>query len=392
MSITINKTINTLNVGDRERQKLVDYVNAAGLAQAASIIVDEDRRNLRVDFQTKGIQIEVISSEGQSVRFDAMARNLSNRGFAFFHGQFVHMDARCKLYLPQSNDDQVYCIEGRITRSRHIRGLIHEVVMVFDHPIDLTRFVKLGSSQFKKNMLDRGDDRAGHVIVAVMGEQKRALKSAVTPKVLDEQNITFHHGLRFSPGVVCVIGLPCKDGTQINAIGRISSCEKLDKEIYVINVKYDKPVDCSNVITWMDDWVDVIPDARKALVIDDDLDSNRLLIARLKQMDINATAVTTGSEGYKIISEQDIDVIMLDIHLGEEMGYDVSVKLRELGYEGPIVAISADDCLSTEGHSLASGCNTFLSKPIKPEALKAILARLWNSQQELPVLEDVMVG
>lgn len=390
MSQTINKTINTLNIGERDRQKLVDYVNAAGQAQAL-VIVDQDRRNLRVDFRNKGIQIEVISQEGQIVRFEVVSRNLSNRGFAFIHGQFVHNDMRCRLFLPQSNDDRVYSLEGFITRSRHIKGLIHEVVMIFDHPIDLTRFVKLGPSQLKKNMRDRGDDRAGHVIVAMMGKQKRALKFAVTPKVLDEQNISFHHGLRFSEGVVCVVGLPCKDGSQLNVLGKISNCEMLDENVYVVNVKYDQSIDCRNVITWMDEWVDVIPESRKALIIDDDPDCNRLLLARLQRMDINAKAVLTSAEGYKIVRQENIDVILLDIHLGKEMGYDVSIKLRELGYEGSIIAISADDCLSTEGHSLASGCNTFLSKPIKPEELREIIARLWTSQKKI-AQEEVLVS
>ena len=135
MTAISNSTINTLNVGIRDRQKLVDYVNALGHQQAALTVNDSDRRNLRVDFQNKNIQLEVIPEDGAAVRFDVVARNLSNRGFAFIHGQFVHMDVRCRLYLPQINDDRVYSVEGYITRSRHIRGLIHEVVMIFDHPI-----------------------------------------------------------------------------------------------------------------------------------------------------------------------------------------------------------------------------------------------------------------
>jgi CheY-like chemotaxis protein len=328
-----------------------------------------------------------LPEEGQSVRFDVVSRNLSNRGFAFIHGQFVHIDVRCRLYLPQINDDRIYCVEGNITRSRHIKGLLHEVVMIFDHPIDLTRFVKLAPTQLKKNMRDRGDDRAGHVIVAMMGRNKRTLKFAVTPKVLDGENLTFHHGLRFSPGVVCVVGLPCKDGSQINAVGKIDRCDQVDENVYVVNVKYDKPMDCSNVITWMDQWVDIIPDARRALIIDDDPDSNRVLAMRLKQMDIESKISITSMQALNMLNDQKFDVILLDIYLGEELGFDVSMKLRETGYDGPIIAISSDDSLITEGHSLASGCNTFLSKPIKAQALQEILARLWNSQDQLAEVE-----
>ena len=382
MTSIANPTIKTLNVGTRDRQKLVDFVNALGQQQAAMVVSDTDRRNLRVDFQVKNIQLEVIPEDGQAVRFEVLARNLSNRGFAFIHGQFVHIDVRCRLFLPQVNDDRVYCVEGYITRSRHIKGLIHEVVMIFDHPIDLTRFVKLAPSQLKKNLRDRGDDRAGHIIVAMMGRDNRTLKFAVTPKVLDNENITFHHGLRFNPGVVCVIGLPCKDGTQISAVGRIDTCQQIEDNAYVVNVKYDKPIDSTKVIAWMDQWVDVIPDSRKALIIDDDPDSNRVLDYRLKQLDIKTTVCNTSTQAIGILQQENIDVVMLDIYLGEELGFDVSMKLREIGYRGPIVAMSSDDSLNTEGHSLASGCNTFLSKPFKTEALQEVLARLWNHKDQ----------
>lgn len=381
MAIAANQTINTLNVGLRDRQKLVDFVNALGRTQAALVVADTDRRNLRVDFQTRNIQLEVIPEDGEAVRFDIVARNLSNRGFAFIHGQFVHIDVRCRLFLPQLNDDRIYCVEGFITRSRHIKGLIHEVVMIFDHPIDLTRFVKLAPTQLKKNMRDRGDDRAGHIIVAMMGRENRTLKFAVTPKVLDNENISFHHGLRFNPGVVCVVGLPCKDGTQISSVGRIASCNKIEENVYVVNVQHDKPIDSTKVITWMDQWVDVIPDSRKALVIDDDPESNRVISTRLKQLDIQSVISTCSQQAYDMIREHKIDVVMLDIHLGQELGYDVSLKLRQMGYDGPIVAMSSDDSLNTEGHSLASGCNSFLSKPIRPDALHELLARLWNSNE-----------
>ncbi len=379
MGMTLNPTIKTLNVGDRDRQKLVSFVNALGKQQAANVIIDNDRRNLRVDYSAKNIQLEVLPEDSEVVKFDVVARNLSNRGFAFIHGQFVHIDVRCRLYLPQINDDRVYCIEGYITRSRHIKGLIHEVVMIFDHPIDLTRFVKLAPSQMKKNMRDRGDDRAGHIIVAMMGRENRTLKFAVTPKVLDDENITFHHGLRFKPGIICVVGLPCKDGTQTSVSGRIDKCEQIEENVYVVNVKYDKPIDSSMVITWMDESQEVLPDARKALIVDDDPDANTLLELRLMQMSVKPIICTTSTEAMSILSKEQIDIVLLDIYLGEEVGFDVSMKLRQIGYEGPIVAMSSDNSLNTEGHSLASGCNSFLSKPIKPDALHEMLARLWNS-------------
>jgi len=176
------------------------------------------------------------------------------------------------------------------------------------------------------------------------------------------------------------VGLPCKDGSQISAVGRIESCNQIEENVYVVSVDYDKPIDCTQVITWMDQWIDVIPDARKALVIDDDPDSNRILDYRLKQMDVEPVIASSSEQAFDLLNEHKIDVVLLDIYLGEELGFDVSMKLREIGYDGPIVAISSDTSLNTEGHSLASGCNTFLTKPIKPKGLQEILARLWNSQ------------
>ncbi len=71
------------------------------------------------------------------------------------------------------------------------------------------------------------------------------------------------------------------------------------------------------------------------------------------------------------------DLILLDMQMPNLDGYATAQRLRENGYSGPIVALTADAMQTDMNKCLSAGCNDYLSKPVQKERLLEKVA-LWT--------------
>jgi two-component system CheB/CheR fusion protein len=69
------------------------------------------------------------------------------------------------------------------------------------------------------------------------------------------------------------------------------------------------------------------------------------------------------------------DLILLDMQMPNLDGYETAKHLRDRGYLGPIIALTADAMQGDMNRCLESGCNDYLSKPIDSHKLLDLVAR-----------------
>jgi len=109
----------------------------------------------------------------------------------------------------------------------------------------------------------------------------------------------------------------------------------------------------------------------KILIVDDDPLILKLLVALFGQ-DNDITVATSGHEGV-LLSEQDHDVILLDLQLPDMSGFDVlkAIKAKERMVATPIIFLTANQDLEIEESGITLGAVDFVTKPFSPAVLRA---------------------
>ncbi|QDT09266.1 PAS domain S-box protein [Planctomycetes bacterium K23_9] len=78
----------------------------------------------------------------------------------------------------------------------------------------------------------------------------------------------------------------------------------------------------------------------------------------------------------RITDGQTPDLILLDMQMPNLDGYQTAQQIRALGYEGPIIALTADAMQGDMKRCIECGCNDYLSKPIDATRLVKLVAEL----------------
>jgi len=121
--------------------------------------------------------------------------------------------------------------------------------------------------------------------------------------------------------------------------------------------------------------------AEKILIIDDDLDTLRLVGLMLQRQGYQIAAATNGQQGLEKALTDTPNLILLDIMMPEMDGYEVARRLRAnpQTVNIPIMMFTAKTQLDDKVAGFEVGADDYLTKPTHPSELqshvKALLAR-----------------
>lgn len=121
--------------------------------------------------------------------------------------------------------------------------------------------------------------------------------------------------------------------------------------------------------------------AQKVLIIDDDVDTLKLVGLMLQKEGYQIVAANSGFQGLEQAETENPDLILLDIMMPEMDGYEVSKRLRAnpLTADVPILMFTAKTQLDDKVTGFEAGADDYLTKPAHPAELsahvKALLSR-----------------
>ena len=111
------------------------------------------------------------------------------------------------------------------------------------------------------------------------------------------------------------------------------------------------------------------------ILVAEDNPVNRKLVTRLLgKAGISPVLVENGEEALATALEAQssgdpFDVILMDMQMPVLGGYDATRRLREEGYDLPIVALTAHAMSTDRQKCLDAGCNDYATKPVDREVL-----------------------
>jgi len=112
------------------------------------------------------------------------------------------------------------------------------------------------------------------------------------------------------------------------------------------------------------------------LIVEDDKYNAMYLKEIFKNNGYNVLHTKFGLDSVDIATNQDIDLILMDIRLPDISGYEVTGIIRKQKPDIKIIAQTAYATFKDRQRALDSGCNDYLSKPINKVLLIEVINRL----------------
>ena len=102
------------------------------------------------------------------------------------------------------------------------------------------------------------------------------------------------------------------------------------------------------------------------MVVDDDEDTVAILAHHLRREGFVPIEANSGAQCLKLVHENEVDVILLDLMMPEMDGFEVVQALRDNPEtaEIPIIMITARDDLDARAEGMRLGVSDFLAKPV----------------------------
>ena len=104
--------------------------------------------------------------------------------------------------------------------------------------------------------------------------------------------------------------------------------------------------------------------AGEVLLVEDNLVNQQVAKAMLKTLGIIPKLASRGGKAVELCQQHTFDLILMDIQMPGMDGYEATRQIRALGYNVPIIALTAAALIEDRDKALEAGMNEHLSKPI----------------------------
>lgn len=112
------------------------------------------------------------------------------------------------------------------------------------------------------------------------------------------------------------------------------------------------------------------------LLVEDNQVNQKVATRLLEKLGVAVTIAANGKEGIERVASQPFDLILMDCQMPVMDGFEATRRLRAMGVQTPIVALTANAMKGDAENCKAAGMDEFLSKPVRRKDLEQMLARI----------------
>lgn len=230
---------------------------------------------------------------------------------------------------------------------------------------------------------------ADSVLSMRVGGNPSHIQYAIIPFDISEKGIGILHGGYIHTGTECQVRLSNRHGGLGVHKGVVKHCALLSGVIHRIGVAFSQKI---NVVEYT---VAAVP--MRILVADDNPLIHHLVSSYLNKQNATAEFAESGQEAIESALKRSYDVIFMDLEMPEIDGFVAVRRLREDGYPGTIVALTAITEPDVIQRCMESGFDEYVSKPCnKGQFLEVItkfrreplVSSMINDAEMQPLIEE----
>ncbi len=131
---------------------------------------------------------------------------------------------------------------------------------------------------------------------------------------------------------------------------------------------------------------------RRILVAEDNITSQQVATGILERMGLRVDSVANGAEAIRALEMLPYDLVLMDVQMPEIDGLEATRRIRDVRSAVanrmiPIIATTANAMPGDREKCLAAGMNDYITKPLSPTALAAVLERWLSGDDAVPPVE-----
>ncbi|WP_442484426.1 response regulator [Aeoliella sp. SH292] len=116
------------------------------------------------------------------------------------------------------------------------------------------------------------------------------------------------------------------------------------------------------------------------LVVDDGDTNRKLIRLLLERAGAKVRLAENGQVAVDLATQASFDVVLMDMQMPVLDGYSATARIRERGFTGPVVALTAHAMKGDREKCELAGCTDYLSKPVEAGELYALLSKYIATQ------------
>ncbi|MEE4251592.1 MAG: sigma-54 dependent transcriptional regulator [Alcanivoracaceae bacterium] len=129
--------------------------------------------------------------------------------------------------------------------------------------------------------------------------------------------------------------------------------------------------------------------SQRVLVVDDEADLRELLVITLGRMKLEAEAVGTLSDAFRVLGESSFDLCLTDMNLPDGNGIDLVRHASRRYPDMPIAMITAHGSMETATQAMKEGAFDFIAKPVTLDRLRQLIDDGLDIRRQGPAEQSV---